>query len=224
MSSLIKVGEILHLELNMEQDNISRYRSKVADLNNESIFIHFPVGVHDSKPHFFPEETRFKGWFLGKDDAIYLFESNVTGKLGGQIPVIVLKKPEKENLIRIQRRQYVRVDTCLDVAVGSVNNDFSAFTTTSLDLSGGGLQIVLPHDHSLSENMEVTAWLPLSFQSNPVEYVKAESKVIRIRNKNASIRASLKFITMEENERQKVIRFCYERQVQHRKKEMQLKK
>ncbi|WP_183163699.1 flagellar brake protein [Alteribacter keqinensis] len=210
---MISVGDTIYLEINNGADRKRRYRSKVTDFNDTTIYIQdIPEGS------VLLDGILMKAWFLGKDEAIYLFETAVTGKMKSNAPVIALSKPDSKKMIRIQRRQYVRVEAFLDVAVYPYKTDFTPFTTISSDISGGGLKIELPEDHELVSGNEVLLYLPLCFQQGETEYCEVTAEVLRI-SRGAVIKASLSFKKIKEKDRQKLIRFCYEKQVAMRHKE-----
>jgi len=141
-TSLIKVGNTIHLELNNVDEAKKRYKSKILDHNSGQVFIDYPVDQKTKKPSFFLEGTQFRIWFVGRDEAIYLFETEVLGKDEKKFPMLVLKDPGEQEYVRIQRRQYVRVDTNIDVAVYSLTNKFPPYTTVTADVSGGGMALL----------------------------------------------------------------------------------
>ncbi|MFB4163439.1 flagellar brake domain-containing protein [Alteribacillus sp. JSM 102045] len=77
----------------------------------------------------FLEGTQLSAWFIGTDQAVYSFETEGKGRQKDKIKVILISDPG-----RIQRRNYVRIDASIDVAVHPLNNDFSPFLTSTLDI------------------------------------------------------------------------------------------
>ena len=69
------------MELNDTNDKKKRYRSKLLDLDGEQLFIDFPVEDESKKAKYFLLGTEFRVWFLGTDQAIYLFNSEIEGKV-----------------------------------------------------------------------------------------------------------------------------------------------
>ncbi|SER44984.1 flagellar brake protein [Salipaludibacillus aurantiacus] len=215
---MIKIGSTIHMEMTDKKD-IRRFRSKILDMESGDIFIDFPVDGQNRKPGFFIEGTQFKIWFIGGDQAIYLFESEVKGIADRQIPMLVLKGPIDNNYIRIQRRQYVRVETMADVAVYSEGGKFAPFTTLTSDLSGGGLSLHLPDDCSLGGGERFKVYLALPFQSGETVYIEAAAEFIRSKFVTGRAIGSAEFKKIEDADRQKIVRYCYERQLIINKKE-----
>ncbi|WP_280768248.1 flagellar brake protein [Salipaludibacillus daqingensis] len=216
---MIKIGNIIHLELNNPDEEKKRFKSKILDHDNGQVFIDYPVDQKTKKPSFFLEGTEVRVWFMGKDQAIYLFQTEVVGKYEKKFPMLVLKDPGKEEYIRIQRRQYVRVDTNIDVAVYSSINKFTPFTTVTADVSGGGMALVLPEDHSISSEDIITTWLALPYQSGEMNYLEVRARAIRIFKERGRIKGSFEFVDTGELDRQKIVRYCFERQLALKKKE-----
>ncbi|MDG5787621.1 flagellar brake domain-containing protein [Evansella sp. AB-P1] len=213
---MIKVGSTLFLEVNDGDDTRKRYRSKVLDIEDNHLFIDYPVDEQKKKAHFFGSGTEFRAWFLA-DNGIFLFNTEVIGKAHRNLPMLYLKDPGGDNYIRIQRRQYVRVDCSVDVAIHALNENFDPFTSISLDLSGGGFALLLPNNHPLEVSDEISAWFALNYQSGEILYINTEAKIVRIYQENGKPRASFQFNKVNETDRQKIVRFCFEKQLAHRK-------
>lgn len=217
---MIKVGQTIHLELKVpDGDQKQRFKSKVLDYERTFVYIDFPVNEENKKPSFFMEGTEFRIWFAGKDQAVYSFETQVLGKVDRGIPMLVLKDPGRDEYIRIQRREYVRVDTAVDVAVHPIRDGLSPFTTVTLDISGGGAALVLQGNHKLREKDVLDLWISIPFRIGGIEYVHAKAEVIRIIDGKSPIKCSCKFTEINEHDRQKVIRYAFEKQLERNRKE-----
>ncbi|MFA9556124.1 flagellar brake protein [Evansella sp. AB-rgal1] len=214
---MIKIGSTIFLELNDPDGDKKRYRSKVLDSEGDCLYIDYPVEEVSKKAHFLLEGTQCRAWFVGKDKAIYLFNTEVLGKLEREFPMLVLSDPKSENYIRIQRRQYVRIELPIDVAVQPLSNNVHPFTTVTIDISGGGMALLLPSNHTLKQDDEVNSWLPLHYQSGEITYINVTAKVVRIIPEKDNDKGSFQFVAIKEGDRQKIVRFCFEKQLAHRK-------
>ncbi len=218
---MVNIGDTIYLELEDGKDEVKqRFKCRLVDRVGEFLFIDYPINELTKRVGFFYDGTQFTASFFGKDQAIYLFQTQLLGRKQGRIPMLILKDPGKEKYIRIQRRQYVRVDTTIDVAVHPKNEEFSPFVTVTLDISGGGLALILPKKHGIPINKDITCWLALHMQTGEIKYLKVNCQVIRIISpkESPSEKASLQFIDISERERQIVIRYCFDRQLYLRKK------
>ncbi|MBA2875004.1 flagellar brake protein [Thermaerobacillus caldiproteolyticus] len=218
---MIKIGDTLTLESTNGKE-VHEYKCKVIDVFPNHVHIDYPVNMKTGKTVFLLNGMQFKASFVGKDDNLYLFDTEVTGKVRDPVPMVVLSYPGEEQLVRVQRRQYVRVEANVDVAIHPLHGEFSPFTTMTTDISAGGAAIVLPQQvQQFLPGMVVEAWLVLCMKSGDYHYLKLPAKVIRVFQAECSdvYRASLQFLTMSPQERLLLIRYSFERQLELRQKE-----
>lgn len=221
---MVEIGTPVTLELiHTNHDPQESFKSKIVDKKGNYLFLAYPVGEKTRKTGIFLEGTQFKLSFVGKDQSVYLFETSVIARKKLKIPVLVFYFPGDNEIIRIQRRKYVRIETAVDVAVHSNQSDVPPFTTITMDISGGGAAIVLPESHQLKhqENMDLMLVFPMN--SGDIRYIEAKGTVVRIFNHKGVERdiASIEFSTIPDNQRQTIIQFCFERQLYMRKRGIQ---
>lgn len=214
---VVKIGSVIQLELEDAEGGKQKLRSKILDYSHSRIYIDYPVSEATERPRFFLEGTEFHASFIGKDEAVYAFKTEVTGRIKKNIPMLVLRDPGKEHYSRIQRREFVRLDTSLDLAVYSKEEMFAPFTTITNDISGGGMSATLPKDHKLEKDNLVLVWISLPYRSGEIQYLSVEAKVIRVRLQDGWPRASFAFVSLEDGAREKIIRYIFEKQ--HEEKE-----
>ncbi|MCP3025839.1 flagellar brake protein [Halobacillus sp. A5] len=216
---MFKAGEPLTLELHRnKQEEAEKYKSKIVDFSHSHVFIDYPVKMNTQKTAFFFEGTQFQASFLGEDGSVYWFETEVLARKKKNIPVLMVSFPGEEELVRIQRREYVRVDTAVDVAVNT-NNNKTKFTTVTRDLSGGGMAIYEPEKISLSPDLMLDITVVLPMNDGDYHYMESSGKVVRSSMLKGSNKksVSIEFINLNEKMRQYVIQYCFEQQMQMRK-------
>ncbi|WP_017728058.1 flagellar brake protein [Halalkalibacterium ligniniphilum] len=221
---MIEIGSTIFLELNDKsegENKVLRFRCRLVDREDGTLMIDYPINQETKKPGFFYDGTQFRVWFIGKDDVMYAFDTEILGRKKSDIPMLILNDPGNENYIRIQRRNYVRVEATADVAVHPIDGaSFTPFRTVTLDLSGGGAAIVIPVGVKMPHEGKVNCWFALHLQSGETAFVQALCKIIRIfrPRPEARERASLQFEEIEPASQQKMIRYCFERQLQLKRK------
>lgn len=218
---MLKIGDTIILESRNEKE-VHEYKSKVTEIFSDRIYIDYPVNKKTGKTVYLINGMQFKASFVGKDESLYLFDTEVTGKVREPIPMLVLSYPRDGKLVRIQRRQYVRVEANVDIAIHPLHGELLPFATITTDISAGGAAIVLPERAAaLLPGTVVEAWLVLHMKSGDYHYMKIPSKVIRVFQVEGShvYKASLQFLAMEPKERVLLIRYSFERQLELRKKE-----
>ncbi|MCP8616718.1 flagellar brake protein [Salirhabdus salicampi] len=218
---MIYVGAKLTLAL--AQDDFrdrQPFTTEIVDIHDQTLHIEYPVNPETGKPEFLFTGTECIAKFLGKDEAVYTFRTEVTGRGNEQAPVLHMSYPGDDQLMKIQRRKFLRVPAELDVSVRDSHQTFSPFTTKTVDLSGGGLAIETGHTPFIQKGSIIHVWLVLPFKSNEYHYINARAKVVRIfydTDENETVEyASLQFTDIIEQDQQEIIRYCFEKQLEKR--------
>ncbi|HHY73145.1 MAG TPA: pilus assembly protein PilZ [Bacillus bacterium] len=217
---MLNVGDTLSIEIK-NADEFERFRSKIVDRRGEQLFIDYPVSEKTGKIAFFLDGTEIRVSFHAKDSAVYMFDSQIVGRKKENIPMIIISYPGKEKLLRIQRREFVRIDSTLDIAVHPVNNeDFQPFTSITVDISAGGAAILLPTNHKIKSQMQLFCYLVLPLSNGEYYYIKALCKTIRIISgtKGSKDIVSIQFLNLSQSETQQITRYCFDKQLSERKR------
>jgi c-di-GMP-binding flagellar brake protein YcgR len=122
--------------------------------------------------------------------------------------MLVLKCPQI--IERHQRRENVRVPVSWPVAI--LNSSISVPSTMN-DLSGGGLSAWIPLHSPLNAGSLVEVRFELNIDKQLI-HVNAEAEVISIHKsdeENKGCLCSIKFISLEESLRQRIIEFVFDR-------------
>jgi len=216
--TLIKIGVPLTLELKYSE-HMEKYKCKVAEIEDGKIYIDYPIDMSTNRTAFLLDGTQLKVSFVGEDEAVYAFEAEVLGRTKRNIPLLILSYPGDNQLLRIQRRQFVRVDAIVDVAIHPLQDEFVPFTTVTSDISAGGAAIVLPHrETGIKHGMTIEIWLVLHMRSGDYHYLHFPARVVRIFEENV-VKASLQFLEVNDVDRLTLIRYSFEKQLELRKKE-----
>ncbi|MBM7661224.1 c-di-GMP-binding flagellar brake protein YcgR [Bacillus mesophilus] len=216
---MINIGDTIILEPKNSIEN-EKYRCKLVEKKGELIYIDYPVSMDTGKTAFLLEGHQLKGSFVGKDNTVYLFETEVKARVKNDIPMIVLSYPGEEQLVRIQRRQFVRVDTSVDIAAHPIKGEFTPFVTITSDISAGGAALILPPNGKIKPGTIFNCWVTLPMQSGDYHYLVLKSKAIRIipgRNEERD-KMPIEFVDISNSDRQLLIRFSFETQINFKRK------
>ncbi|WP_102345753.1 flagellar brake protein [Bacillus sp. Marseille-P3661] len=216
---MLNIGDTIFIELKYS-DAKERYKCKVVEKKGNYIYIDYPINETTGKTAFFLDGTELRISFYGKDSAVYTFDTEILGRVKANIPMIIISYPGQDKLVRIQRREYVRIDATTDIAIHPVNGEFKPFVTVTVDISAGGAAIILPPNHNIKPQFDVMCYLVLPLSSGEYYYIKTSAKVIRIINGTDGSRdkAPIQFVNLKESVKQQIIRFCFDRQLSERKK------
>lgn len=224
---MLKIGSTLVLEKKdtSKDGEWSRYRAKVIDLADDTIYIDYPINEQTKRTDIFPVGTAFRALYVTEEEIAFSFGTSIKGREMLKVPALKLSMPKEEAIRKIQRRQYVRIMTSTDVALHSYEAGIAPVSSITLDVSGGGLSMLLPEKHGFKERMNVTLYLAFSLQKEGPSFLTASGSIVRIvrNDKSGKIIASIQFDDIQERDRQAIIRFCFERQREQRKKGLRIR-
>lgn len=216
------IGTFLTLSVTDPQTRVeTKYRCKIIEKNEHYLFIDYPVNEKTKRTSILPKGTYMQSSYIGNDQSVYSFTTKVIAKVNITIPALAIRIPKKTDIKRIQRREYVRIETAVDVSVHHTQDSIKVFTTVTSDISGGGMSIILPTAKTLCENDNLNLWIVLQMHNGKFHYIYSQSKVVRVITDKSSIHtASIKFETISKQDQQAIIQFCFEKQRELRTKEL----
>src|SRR5690625_3966097 len=158
----MEVGKKLSLLIkNPENNEMTEYRCTIIGNDHNYLFIDHPININTQRTSFFPNGTALLATYIDKDKNLYQFHTKIQKKVSLTIPGLAIDIPDKTKLKQIQRREYVRTMTAVDIAIHPTDQSFSPFTTVTNDISGGGISVVIPSNILLSESQKVRLWMVL---------------------------------------------------------------
>lgn len=216
---MLNIGDMITLEPSINP-NGEKYKCRVVEIMENKLYIDYPLNNKTGKTVFLLNGTQLKAFVTADSTSAYFFDTAVLGRVKQNIPMIVLSFPSMDSMYKIQRREYVRVETPVDVAIHSLNGEFQPFVSITRDISAGGAAIILPSSKTLIQGVDILTHFVLPTLTEDYLYVTFKSNVIRIvEGKNGEKnRASIRFVDISESDRQLLIKFCFERQLLLKKK------
>lgn len=212
----LKIGTLLTLEPTYTE-RIEKFRCKVVEQEENVIYIDYPTNMMTKKTAFLVDGAQFRVSFHTEAKQSFAFNTEVLGRKVGNIPMILLACPPKEEFIKIQRREYVRVETPVDIALEH-NDRYYQFVAE--DISGGGVALHLKTPVDFTDGDSVRLLIVLPFLNGDMRYVQTDAVIIRIFERDEAHIASVQFTDTDELDKQHIVRFCFERQLIIRKKEL----
>lgn len=198
------MGKKSMLEVNdrveIEKDDII-YKSKIQGLENGRIYIDIPLHNNDFLILRRGEEVKLISY--GQEAIVYEMSCKVYSRqIEGNVRMYILEKPYKVK--KIQRRNYVRVDTTKVIKCTKGELNFEALL---LDLSGGGMRI--KSEKKLKLGDEVIAKIANNDNSNEIQ---VKGRIVRIEDTMNSKHnvLGIEFIDINEWGREKIIKIVFE--------------
>ncbi|MFP4974717.1 flagellar brake protein [Paenibacillus sp. CN-4] len=212
-----KINETLYLHTasgDEEEANVE-YRSRIAEADDESFLIEVPMRS---------DNGRMKKLFIGDELSVFFmseggvknyFSTHVIGFKEDVIRMIRLQKPPEESIMKIQRRSYLRVAAELELAAKTPAGQ--RFLVRTEDIGGGGTSFWCDPKVNLEVGDMLSCWLLLTMRAGDPEHVDFDGEVVRTKElENGRLLAMIKMNRISDSSRQKIIRFCFERQFDFR--------
>lgn len=209
---LLQVGTIIIIDKDFTEES-EKYRSKVIDTGEGYVMIDYPTEIETGKTVFFLDGTQLLVSFTDQLKMSYAFKTEVRGRQLQGIPMLKLSYQGDDKLIKVQRREFVRVETAVDVAI---EKDGESFQLIAEDISAGGIALNITKVAFLESEDVFSLLIVLPFVNQEMKYVKAQGKVIRKWEDAGRVIASVKLEEIDAHDRQHIVRFCFERQLQIR--------
>lgn len=215
---MLTIGQNLLLEPK-HTHRTDQYKCRLVERAGNTLFIDYPIDVKTNRTTFLVDGTQLKVSFI-KGKSVYLFETEILGRVMKGIPMVKLIYPGDEYLMKIQRRQFVRIKTAVDVAIHPLEHEFIPFTAITEDISAGGSLVNLNKPNDLKQGFKVRTVFVLPLQNGEYHYLELMSEIIRIveNQKTGKTQFSLRFIDVKPRQRQLLLHFSFDRQIALRKK------
>ncbi|WP_110932470.1 flagellar brake protein [Paenibacillus bouchesdurhonensis] len=207
------VNDLLYIQVaSADSKEVDKeYKSRIADVEDDTLLIEIPIesGSGRMKRLFMGDELSI--YFLTDQGVKNYFNTYVLGFADDIVQLVRIRRPELETITKIQRRHFLRVVAKLDIAVKL--KDDTRFVALTEDVGGGGVSLLTEGKYRISEGEQLYCWLLLAYKNGSIDHVPFEAEVVRTKKlETGRIMLMLKFVSISDMERQKLIRYCFERQ------------
>ncbi len=197
-------------------NHVEQYPSRIEEVSDGKLAIAMPMSKG------FPVMLENGREFYAKvfdDSGIYSFHSALLNKRISPLPVWIVSIPG--DMKKIQQRAFVRLDISLPVTLEYPDDNDPEQTITldaaTKDVGGGGLQLITTQPLTVGMRFQVGIELPEG------EMIQAQGEVVRCFKPQEDRKlfwSAVKFVEINENYRDKVIRFIFRKQLEQRQKGM----
>ncbi|MBM6995532.1 flagellar brake domain-containing protein [Paenibacillus sp. DXFW5] len=208
-----KVNDLVYIQVaSADKSNEEKEcKSRIADVEEESFLIEVPIesGSGRIKKLYIGDELSV--YFLTESGVKNYFNTYVLGFADDIVQLVRIRKPEPETITKIQRRHFLRVVAELEIALQM--KDGVRFVTHTEDVGGGGVSFSCSSVFNLVQGDQLFCWLLIPFKNGSIDHAPFEAEVVRTKKLDAGrTMVMLKFVSISDLERQKLIRYCFERQ------------
>ena len=213
-----KIGQTLYIHAHTADDDEENqvYRSRIADLDDATVAIDVPIHQETGALLRLHAGDFLQAYFLTDGGIRNVFETRVVGfRNEGAVRLVVIRRPKHGEVKRMQRRHFLRVNAELEVAVMADPLHFVAVTE---NVSGGGFAFICGSHYPLKVEQTVSCWLLIPYRSGQIDHVPFKAKIVRIHSLGKDQqKVMLKYVDIMEADQQKIVRFCFEKQMEQRK-------
>lgn len=178
-----------------EDDKI--YKSRIQSVNDEEIYIDIPL--HNNEYLILNKGDDIHLIKYSNEGSVYELSCKVVDrKIEGNIRLYRLSEPY--NIKKIQRRNYVRVETIRGIKCFRKDEEFNALI---LDLSGGGMKI------KSNKKLEIDEAIVSFIKTDDGEFM-VKGKIIRVEETSFNqYSLGIEFVDIEERTREKIIKLVF---------------
>ena len=217
----MKIGTSFQLVIIHPDNTSDRYKCKLIDKHKDQFIIDYPVHDSTRRTAILANGTNFIVHYVDEGN-VYRFRSKVLKRVRlKNIPGLAIERPSDENIKRIQRRNFARVNASVNIAIHSPYEAFEPYITVTHDISGGGVSIIAQKKNRFEPGMAAKIWLVIQLLNSNMHYISANAEVVgKYDHGSNRNRISFKFTDISESERQSLISFVFEKQREERRKEL----
>jgi len=212
---LPKINQMMYIQLETDNEPVT-LRSRVADTDETSFYIEVPLNEKSRRLYRATLGERMQFYYFTQEGVKHLFASEVTGFRREAVALLAIRKPDIGEITKDQRRSFLRVETNLELAVRLGNK--MRFVGVTEDVGGGGASFVCERKWPIVPNAVLSCWLLLSYKDGSIAHAKFEGEVVRVLPVEPEKHlVMMRFKEISDSDQQKIIRYCFERQLDLRK-------
>ncbi len=191
-------------------------RSRVADIDAGNIYIEIPLDEKSRRYYRAQVGETMQLYFFTAEGVKHLFTSQVTGFRKDTVNLVSIRKPNLDEISKDQRRSFLRVEANLELAVRL--SDRLKFVAITEDVGGGGVSFVCDRKWPIVQNTLLDCWLLLTYKGGSIAHASFQGEVVRVLPAESDRHLiMMRFKEIADSDQQKVIRYCFERQLDKRK-------
>lgn len=210
---IFKINQRVEVALSKDY-NVQHYTSRIEERLPDRLVLAMPMSKG------YPVLLESNREFYGKvftDTGVYWFRSVYYNKRMQPLPVWIVSLPY--DIKKIQQRAFVRFDVALPASISFMlspdQEEPTTIKTVTKDLSGGGVQVVSEMPLHLGTKLQVEVEVP---EHGLVQAVGEVIRVFRPVSDRKLFWLAVKFTDIQENARDKIIRFIFKKQLEQRQK------
>ncbi|WP_367649484.1 flagellar brake protein [Paenibacillus sp. NEAU-GSW1] len=209
-----RINQMLFFEIaSTDQSEASvEYKARIADELEDGLLIETPISGDTGRMKRLFLGDELSAHFITEDGIKNYFDSHVIGFRDDTIRLIKIRKPDPERITKVQRRHFLRVSAELEIAVNG--GAHIRFVTLTDDVGGGGISFICDGKWPVRPEMVLDCWMLVPYKNGSLEHASFKGEIVRVVDlPTGRKQVMIKFASISDGERQKIIRYCFERQL-----------
>ncbi|EHL19983.1 hypothetical protein HMPREF9628_00980 [Peptoanaerobacter stomatis] len=192
---------------------MEEYASKIVGIEENDIFL-LETPIKQTQLVLLINGSVVNMIYMHENLGMYSVDLEVVEKIRDDNNIPLVRAKKVSDIRKIQRRNFFRLLTSMDIAVRKINGVVLENTKT-VDISGGGIRLLSKQDFDINDIVR------LDFQLESKEF-SVDAKVVKIdyTDVRGAKEVSLQFIDILEKDRNEIIRFIFDKQREGIKKGM----
>lgn len=207
----IQINQKLLIEVKVG-DYAGIFDSRIDDVEKDKLFLSMPTDKGNAVP--LKPNTKLHISYV-MENGRFSFKSMVIDRVKDPRPMLVVQYPDA--VFRQELRSFFRVDTRMSIKIladmktgdGIVSQQL--FEAKVADMSGGGMRIFT------DAKVEKNDIIEIYFLGNMDRLEQVKGQVMRSRRIEDKYELGIKFLELSQQDRDKVIKYVFKRQVEMRK-------
>ncbi len=210
----VQSGDIIYFQFQaVEGDQTEIYQAIVGRVDDDSLYIGQLSHKKSSSVKKLVLGEELYAYYLIDNEIKHYFSTIVTG-FDSTSSFSRIRKPHQEEISVVQRRQYLRVKAQIEVAIKKEDHRFVAITD---NVSAGGLSFTTDVMNKIQKNDLLECWLLLHMKNGKIDHIPLTARVMSVIDSTSlTPRYLAEYTVISEMDRQKMIRYCFERQFDFR--------
>lgn len=212
-----KINDFVYIQVASgdEKESKIEYKSRISDNEEDAFLIEVPMEIGRNRLKRLYIGDELSAYFMGDGGVKHYFNTYVLGFTNDVVHQVRIRKPDPSSITQMQRRDFLRVPAELELAIQFKNGERCLVRTE--DVGGGGVSYYSEGKQTVNTEDLLNCWLLVPYRNGSIEHVPFEAEVVRKKKlDNGKEQVMLKFISITDYERQKLIRYCFERQFDFR--------
>lgn len=186
-------------------------------MDDTTIIMEVPLHEKSGRLKRLYQGDELNAYYLTDGGVKNYFNTSVVGFTEDTIRLVIIKKPDPKTITRVQRRSFLRVPAELEIAVKYTEQ--LQFVAMTEDVGGGGISFMCEGYIPLSSAAVIGCWLLVPYKNGSIEHVPFKGEIVRVKMLETGKQLAMtRFLEITDRDRQKLIRYCFERQMDFRKR------